>query len=109
MNTPSIKTLQTVGVTLTQAKEAKRILRMSRADLEQLPAGSARLAECYHPPNTADLRMSCLDAVMGTYGVEGFQTDKGEWVTYLNAGDPYAPTIVLYRRRYRVACWGDLV
>ncbi len=109
MNTPSIKTLQTVGVTLEQAKQAKRILQMSRADLEQLPAGAARLAECYHPPSTADLRMTCLDAVMGTCGVEGCQTDKGEWVTYLNAGDTYAPTIVRYRRRYRVACWGDLV
>jgi hypothetical protein len=109
MRTPSIKSIRRIpGVTPEQAREAKRILQMTRAELECLPAGAARVAECYHPPKTYDLRLECLNAALGMHGVEGFQTSRGNWAVYLNAGDTYALTIVFYRGTYRVACWGDI-
>ena len=109
MRTPSIKSLLRVsGVTPEQAREAKRILQMTRAELECLPVGAARVAECYHPPKTYDLRLECLNAALGMHGVEGFQTSCGDWVTYLNAGDTYTDTIIYYRGTYRVACWGNI-
>lgn len=103
---PSIRTLRAVFG--DRAREARAILEMSRAELETLPAGAARVAECYNPPATSDLRMTCLDALAGTHGVEGFETRRNGWCEYLNAGDTYAPTLLRYRGRYRVGCWGGI-
>ena len=103
---PSIKTLGAVFG--DKAREARAILEMSRAQLEALPAGAARVRECFHPPKTYDLRMSCLDALGGSYGVEAFHTDSGAVCHYLNMGDTYAPTLVRFNGRYRVASWGDI-
>lgn len=104
---PSVRTLRAVFG--ENAKKARAILEMSRVELEALPEGAARIQECFNSPHTSDLRMTCLNALAGTHGVEGFHTKRGEWVEYLNAGDAYAPTLVNYRGRYRVACWGDIV
>lgn len=107
MNLPSIKTLRAVFG--DRAKEARAILEMTRAELETLPAGAKRVAECYHPPKTWDVRMECLNAICdGAFGVESVQV-RDEWLTYLNTGDPYTPTLIYWRGRYRVACWGDIV
>jgi hypothetical protein len=108
MITPSIKSLRVITPDIATAKQAKAIFLMSRSQLAETPAGAARIAECYHPPGTADLRMAALDALLGTHGVEGFETTRGESVLYLNAGDTYTPTIVRFRGHYRVACWGDI-
>ncbi len=102
---PSVRTLRTVFG--DNAKQARAILEMSRRELEALPAGAARVAECYNPPATSDLRLTCLDALAGTHGVGAFETRHG-WCEYLNAGDTYAPTLVLFRGRYQVATWGDV-
>lgn len=94
------------------AAEAKRILRMSRAELEELPAGDERLRECYHPPKTWDLRMHCLNALGDSfYGVESLRLNDRDdsYIEYLNAGDAYAPTLVRFHGNYYVACWGDYV
>lgn len=109
MITPSIKTLKTLpDVDAGKAATLKALLTADRATLEAHPAGAARIAECWNPPSTADLRLTCLDAELGTYGVEAFLTENGERVYYLNAGDTYTPTIVRFRGNYRVACWGDI-
>ena len=103
---PSVRTLRAVFG--DNARQARAILEMSRAELEALPAGAARVAESYAPPATSHLRMECLDALAGTHGVESFETRRHGWCEYLNAGDTYALTLVRYRGRYRVACWGDI-
>lgn len=108
MLTPSIKSLQTLTQCADKARELKRILTMRRAELEALPAGAARVRECYHPPSTPDLRLTCLDAALGTYGVDSFRARDGSWVDYLNTGDAYAPTIVRFRGNYRVTDWGSI-
>lgn len=106
MRLPSVKTLSSVFG--DKARDARAILEMNRAQLEALPAGAARARECYHPPATYDLRLTCLDALGESYGIEYFETPRGEAVHYLNAGDTYAPTLVRFRGTYRVASWGDL-
>lgn len=107
MRLPSVKTLREVFG--DDAKQARKILEMTRTELEQLPAGAARVRECYNPPSTEDIRLTCLDALGHTYGVEAFQTEMfGPWCEYLNTGDTYAPTLVLFRGSYRVTSWGDI-
>lgn len=106
--TPSVKALRAITPDLATAKRAKAILLMPRDELESLPAGAARVAECYHSPSTPDVRMHVLNDLLATHGAEVFHTDRGEPVMYLNAGDTYAPTLVRFRGNYRVACWGDI-
>ena len=103
---PTVKAL--VAVFGDKAREAKRILRMSRTELDALPAGEARNRECFTPPKTSDVRMKCLNALAETSGVEAFQVWNGDWCEYLNAGDTYTATLVRFRGSYRVACWGDI-
>ena len=104
---PSVRTLRAVFG--ANAKQARAILEMSRDQLEALPTGQSRVQECYNPPATYDLRMTCLNALGETYGPEAFQMDDGTWCDYLNVGDPYRSTLIRFRGRYRVACWGDIV
>ncbi len=106
MNLPSIKTLAQVFA--SNAKAARAILEMTRAQLEELPAGAARVAECYHAPTTADIRMHCLDALGESHGVESFELRDGSHCDYLNTGDTYTATLLRVHGRYRVACWGDI-
>ena len=106
LRSPSIKALrQLFGA---DAPKAKKYLKMSRLQLLQLPAGAARLAECYYEPTTQDIRMTCLNALGGFHGVEGFTTRRGECL-YLNAGDTYALTLLRYGSSYQLGCWGDIV
>lgn len=104
---PSVRTLRAVFG--EHATQARAILEMSRDQLAALPAGLSRVQECYNPPATSDLRMTCLDALGETYGVEAFQVRDGTWCDYLNVGDAYRSTLIRLRGRYRVACWGDIV
>ncbi len=107
MNLPSIKTLALVFG--HNAKQARAVLDMTRAQLEQLPVGAGRVAECYHAPKTYDIRLHCLNAICdGAYGVEAFQLNDGSYCDYLNTGGPYAPTLLRLHGRYRVASWGDI-
>jgi len=104
---PSVKTLAEVFG--DRAKEARKILEMTREELATLPAGEARIKECLNPPKTYNVRMNCLNAICdGSFGVEGFQLDNGEWCDYLNTGDTYTPTLLYVFGKYRVGCWGDI-
>ena len=103
---PSVKTLRSVFG--DNAKQARAILEMVRSQLEERPECSAIVARCFHPPKTYILRMTALDKLAGTYGVEAFQIRDGSWCEYLNAGDTYATTLLWFRGRYRVGCWGDI-
>jgi hypothetical protein len=103
---PSITSIESVFP--GKGKEAKAIFRMRRSELELLPAGNARVRECYHAPSTSDVRLHCLDALLETFGIEAFQTRNGTWVEYLNTGDTYALTIVRMNGHYRIASWGNI-
>lgn len=103
---PSPKTL---AQCFENPREAKRILRMTRAELESLPAGAARVRECFNPPSTQDVRMHCLNAAGDFYGVESAHAPGEGWATYLNTGDTYAPTIIRWAGTYRVQSLGDFI
>lgn len=110
MRLPSINTLRQVFD--NDARKALAILEMDRAQLEALPAGAARIAQCYNPVSTRDLRMTCLDALGHSYGVEAITLNTsrvGQVMYYLNTGDTYSPTLIYLNGRYTVACWGDMV
>jgi hypothetical protein len=109
MITPSIKALTTLFGSVELAREARRLLLASRAELLETEAGAKRCEECYHPPRTSDIRMHCLDALLdGSCGVEAFETKKDGWVDFLNTGDTYSPTIVRWRGNYYVKSWGEI-
>jgi hypothetical protein len=82
MITPSIKTLSTLTAgDADKARELKRILTMKRSELEALPAGAARVRECYPTPSTSDLRLTCLDAALEVdrLGAVWVKCDPCEW------------------------------
>ena len=104
---PSIKTLSRV---FADPEQARKILVMTMAELSELPAGRARIAECYHAPKTYDVRLTCLNAIdSGLHGVEALESVAGEYIDYLNTGDTYKPTIIYWRGAYRVQSLGDFV
>ena len=103
---PSVKTLSAV---FRDPQEAKRVFRMGRKELANTPAGAKRVAMCGSALRTWDVRMTVLDALAETHGVESAETTKGEYATYLNAGDTYAPTVIYWRGRYRVQTLGDFI
>jgi hypothetical protein len=107
MRKPSIKTLSRI---FEDAKTARAIFEMSRAQLLETETGKERAAECHNPPKTYDIRMECLNHCGGFHGVEGIETASGgEWVTYLNTGDSYADTVIFWRGKYRVQSVGDFI
>lgn len=111
---PSIQTLESAFP--GKGRELRRYLEASREALAEHPAGAARIAECYHPPKTYDVRLHVLNAVAETYSVE-YVTHKKDTCTesygfdYLNVGDFYVLTIMRSAEtgRYIVACCGDIV
>lgn len=107
MRLPSVKTLSEV---FNDAKQARKIMEMPRAELSTTDAGARRLRECFHPPKTYDLRLHVLNSIeFGLHGVESIESTGGEYADYLNTGDTYAPTLIYWRGKYRVQSIGDFV
>lgn len=111
---PSIKTLDSAFP--GYGKDLRQVLEMNRSQLAQHPAGAARIAECYHPPKTYDVRLHVLDSIAETCGVEYIEHEDDTFHTvygldYLNTGDSYTRTIIYdhSKGRYIVAAWGDIV
>jgi hypothetical protein len=109
---PSIRTLRTVFA--DRAPEARRILEMTRSELMTYPEAISRASECYHPPQTFDLRLEVLASIdSGLHGIEGFDLGRRDGTSatlyYLNAGDTYTTTLTYWAGRYRVESWGDRV
>lgn len=103
---PSINTLSEV---FENAKEARRILVISRSALEYLPAAKARIDECYGRLSDDDIRMHTLNAIeAGLHGVESVKLGD-EYAEYLNVGEMYAATLIFWRGNYRVQSLGDFI
>jgi hypothetical protein len=74
------------------------------------------LSALFHPAKTSQIRLTVLDAIAETCGVE-YVAHKDDTIfenkgfDYLNVGDPYVPTIIRFCEtgRYVVACYGDIV
>lgn len=113
MNLPSRKTLSQV---FKNPKEARRILEMTKGELQDYPGIESLFNDHYHVPKTYQIRLEALNFLGGFFGVEcidsinqanGYSAD--EYAEYLNAGDTYALTIIYWRGRYRVQSIGDFI
>jgi hypothetical protein len=93
-------------------EDARILLACIRGELNpaDLPAGAARVRQCYHRPNDADITMSVADAVLDTFGVEGWVNPSNytEGVSYCNTGDSYDATLILGPDgEFYVGGWAD--
>lgn len=89
--------------------------------LDQLPATRRWVRACYHRPRPSEMRREALNELLGFHGVEPLYKTRHEpgrgqvstdeiFAHYLNAGDPYVPTLIFRvgRTGPRIGCWGDL-
>ena len=110
-------------IDLDDAKLAVRIIRYKVNPLDE-PEKFPRTHETYSrlgdlsSENDNEMRMSALDELCLTHGVEPIRTS--EYIdrfhsdiraSYLNTGDSYATTILLDHRdlKWRLMGWGDFV
>jgi hypothetical protein len=110
---PSIKVLRKTFRDLSREDAAKirRLCALAddpaelRTEVETLPRASAYLRMCYSTPfhNRPFRRamvLQAIDEIVGTHGVEAVgpcHLTDGAPISYLNAGDAYASTLV-YKR-----------
>lgn len=125
---PSIKTLMRLkDMTPATAKLIRRVIKADREGLLQL-AIEIEPHKCnlywqrynYVGHKTSELRSVLLDKLLGTHGVEylfkGSEGLRGDpesmhdspLITYCNAGDTYALTLLKYRGRWQVGNWGSI-
>lgn len=111
---PSVKTLEAVAGNEGRdaARKARSILLMSRSGLAaELPEMSRLSPNSFASMVLNDLRMHALDEALKTHGVEYTTTASKprEVVAFLNAGDTYSPTVILWRGTFRVQSLGDFI
>ncbi len=83
-------------------------------DNPAFPATNAWIRSCYNKPCRIELILSALDELLGMHGVEAFRDEDcltQASLSYLNAGDAYADTILFFHDigAFRLGCWGDAV
>lgn len=115
---PSEKRLvELLRISPEQAKTIRRIIRGPAPTDEstEFPRTVRWIRSCHNMPMPGERRMAAIDEVLGTFGVESIaRADSGVFeaplLTYCNAGDTYAATIVRHRGgSYRISSWGDAV
>lgn len=70
---------------------------------------------CKHSSHNDEAKLSAVDKLLGNHGVEwatfecadSYTDDDGFY--YSNSGDTYNGTLVLYKRRFRVTTFGDMM
>lgn len=89
--------------------------------LDQLPATRRWVRSCYHRSKPSEVRREALNELLGFHGVEPLYKTRHEpgwgqvstdeiFARYLNAGDPYVPTLIFRvgKTGPTIGCWGDL-
>ena len=109
MNTPSIKTIMQTGTDRPTARKIKAVFTMNRAALYVYETARTRTRGCYNPPGITDLRLTVINGLLETFGVEGIETDHFGWLEYCNAGNTYTTTICHFDGHFVVSSWGDLI
>jgi len=74
-----------------------RAIKEGDINAEDFPATFAWERSCYCRPPYNGIAMQALSELLETSGVEAIhasETRNGEYVDYLNFGDPYVPTVV---------------
>ncbi len=95
-------------ITDEQTAELVLAILSGDADPEEVsPSTEQWVRDCYHRPSSDELRLHAADALLGNLGVEGFELPTGDFLTYSNAGDSYAATVVLRDGQFHVSSWAD--
>lgn len=73
--------------------------------------------QCYNMPRRSEIKLSALDELLGTCGVESIESPTifvdsyygNKVASYLNTGDSYATTLLLnhVHSRWQLTSWGD--
>lgn len=119
MRLPSIERMQSVlSIDLETAKRIRKIMEASNLEKVCELSENARrwVSACYRAPGLSITKMYAIDEVLETHGIE-YQgkgsNQKSPAFDYCNAGDTYAPTVLLIwgtnGPRFAVGCWGDIV
>ena len=118
MNIPSIKRLcENLKIDKTTAQAARRIMageqaQEREANPDKYAATIRWMAGCYNPPGAIIIRLNMLNDLLGGFGVEcsgAVDMRNGAPLEYINTGDTYTPTICLFRGRWVLSSWGDIV
>ncbi len=118
MNIPSIKRLcENLKIDKETAQAARRIMAGEQAkEREENPGKYAAtirwISSCYNRPSAVSIRLNMLNDLLGGFGVEcsgDVDIHKGAPLEYINAGDTYTATICLFRGRWILSSWGDIV
>ena len=78
------------------------------------PKTAAWVRSCYHMPSLHGVKMSCLNELLGTHGIEFINLEPGNYtdpngIEYLNMGDTYRDTLIFFNGKYRIASYGDVL
>ena len=89
--------------------------------LDQLPATRRWVRLCHHRPHPREVRREALNELLGFHGAVPLYKTRHEpgwgqvytdeiFAHYLNAGDPYAATLIFRvgKTGPTIGCWGDL-
>ena len=63
----------------------------------EFPFISQWIRSCYNRPEVDEIKMELYNELIEGHGVESIhytETKNGEYIDYINVGDPYIPTIV---------------
>ena len=111
---PAAKIAAAMNCDMETAKTARALMRgeIRVSENPAFPKTNDWRNSCYNPPRRIDLILSALNELMGTYGVEAFNSRESRMhavAEYLNTGDTYTPTI-LFRHdtgTFRISSWGN--
>ena len=119
MRYPSVKTIETMLE--VDRPTAKVIQQLMKGELDPYIFAEVRawVRQCYHTPPDHDLQLKAIDEVLDTCGIAGLspgdvthpRSAKGDWVSYCNTGDSYAPTVAYSTAngQWYVAHWAYFV
>jgi len=112
--------MASLSITEEEAKKARAVMRGDAAVgvphsfedawrnsncRDAFPNTCTWIRKCYNMPSPEEIRMECLNELLDYAGVE--HVEKAH-MDYLNAGDPYVPTIVLLDSgSFGIRCVGD--
>ena len=111
----NVRTLTSeLNITREQARLVRKLWsKLTRQELlEQSDAAAELNRTSYNPHATRYLRRAAIAGLLTDFhGIEylGIHKRSNDRVYYLNAGDPYATTLIFKGNRAFVGCWGDLV
>lgn len=100
--------IEAAGYTIDQAIRLST-LASGQTDPEDYSDVQALIRACYNRPTQDHLILVAMNQELELHGVETLELSDGQTFDYLNAGDTYAPTVVMDSEgRLGWMSWGDI-